>query len=118
MEFTDTVNVLSYRVNGKLPLSILLGLSTMTKNMTKAMTTVPSVLTAQLMNELDMRIVDLESKVAFQDDTIESLNDALSQQQQQLAQMTYKMNHMVERLKSMQPSNIATQDEEAPPPHY
>jgi SlyX protein len=28
------------------------------------------------------------------------------------------MNHMVERLKSMQPSNIATQDEEAPPPHY
>lgn len=114
MEFTDTVNVLSYRVNGKLPLSILLGLSTMTKNMT----TVPSVLTAQLINELDTRIVDLESKVAFQDDTIESLNDALSQQQQQLAQMTYKMNHMVERLKSMQPSNIATQDEEAPPPHY
>ena len=114
MEFTDTVNVLSYRVNGKLPLSILLGLSTMTKDMT----TVPSVLTAQLINELDTRIVDLESKVAFQDDTIESLNDALSQQQQQLAQMTYKMNHMVERLKSMQPSNIATQDEEAPPPHY
>ncbi|MDA7793668.1 SlyX family protein [Glaciecola sp.] len=114
MEFTDTVNVLSYRVNGKLPLSILLGLSTMTKDMT----TVPSVLTAQLINELDSRIVDLESKVAFQDDTIESLNDALSQQQQQLAQMTYKMNHMVERLKSMQPSNIATQDEEAPPPHY
>jgi SlyX protein len=114
VEFTDTVNVLSYRVNGKLPLSILLGLSTMTKDMT----TVPSVLTAQLINELDSRIVDLESKVAFQDDTIESLNDALSQQQQQLAQMTYKMNHMVERLKSMQPSNIATQDEEAPPPHY
>ena len=114
MEFTDTVNVLSYRVNGKLLLSILLGLSTMTKDMT----TVPSVLTAQLINELDSRIVDLESKVAFQDDTIESLNDALSQQQQQLAQMTYKMNHMVERLKSMQPSNIATQDEEAPPPHY
>lgn len=114
MEFTDTVNVLSYRVNGKLLLSILLGLSTMTKDMT----TVPSVLTAQLINELDTRIVDLESKVAFQDDTIESLNDALSQQQQQLAQMTYKMNHMVERLKSMQPSNIATQDEEAPPPHY
>jgi SlyX protein len=114
VEFTDTVNVLSYRVNGKLPLSILLSLSTMTKNMT----TVPSVLNAELMNELDTRIVDLESKVAFQDDTIESLNDALSQQQQQLAQITYKMNHMVERLKSMQPSNIATQDEEAPPPHY
>jgi SlyX protein len=114
VEFTDTVNVLSYRVNGKLPLSILLSLSTMTKNMT----TVPSVLTAELMNELDTRIVDLESKVAFQDDTIESLNDALSQQQQQLAQITYKMNHMVERLKSMRPSNIATQDEEAPPPHY
>ncbi|MDG1122758.1 MAG: SlyX family protein [Glaciecola sp.] len=77
-----------------------------------------AVLTAQIIKELDTRIIDLESKVAFQDDTIESLNDALSQQQQQLAQMTYKMNHMVERLKSMQPSNIATQDEEAPPPHY
>lgn len=98
------------RVNGKLQKMIYLGFATMASD--------PIVMTTQQINELDTRIAELESKVAFQDDTIESLNDALSQQQQQLAQITYKMNHMVERLKSMQPSNIATQDEEAPPPHY
>ncbi len=74
--------------------------------------------TTQSANELEDRIVDLESKVAFQDHTIESLNDSVAQQQRQIEQLTFKLNHVVERLKSMQPSNIASQDEEAPPPHY
>ena len=74
--------------------------------------------TTQSANELEDRIVDLESKVAFQDHTIESLNDSVAQQQRQIEQLNFKLNHVVERLKSMQPSNIASQDEEAPPPHY
>ena len=63
--------------------------------------------TTQSANELEDRIVDLESKVAFQDHTIESLNDSVAQQQRQIEQLTFKLNHVVERLKSMQPSNIS-----------
>lgn len=74
--------------------------------------------TAELVEDLQARIENLETKIAFQDYTIESLNDSIAQQQQQIAQMTFKMNHMVERLKSMQPSNVASQEEETPPPHY
>lgn len=74
--------------------------------------------TAELVEDLQARIENLETKIAFQDDTIESLNDSIAQQQQQIAQMTFKMNHMVERLKSIQPSNVASQEEETPPPHY
>ena len=74
--------------------------------------------TSELVEDLHARVENLETKVAFQDDTIESLNDSIAQQQQQIAHKPFKMNHMVERLKSMQPSNVASPEEETPPPHY
>lgn len=63
-------------------------------------------------------IEELQTKVAFQEHTIEALNDALSAQQKQLDEVSFKLKHVIDRVKSMQPSNIATQSEETPPPHY
>jgi len=63
-------------------------------------------------------IEELQTKVAFQEHTIEALNDALSSQQKQLDDLSFKVRHVIDRVKSIEPSNIAKQSEETPPPHY
>lgn len=64
------------------------------------------------------QIEELQTKVAFQEHTIEALNDALSSQQKQLDDLSFKVRHVIDRVKSIEPSNIAKQSEETPPPHY
>ncbi|WP_412723613.1 SlyX family protein [Alteromonas sp. D210916BOD_24] len=63
-------------------------------------------------------IEELQTKVAFQEHTIDALNEALSSQQQQLDDLMFKVRHVIDRVKSIEPSNIAKQSEETPPPHY
>ena len=70
------------------------------------------------MNSLEQKIIDLETQLAFQEDTIEALNQALASQQKQLDDVQFKLNHVLDKVKSMEPSNIASASEETPPPHY
>ena len=63
------------------------------------------------MQELLSRIAELEMKVAFQEQTIEELNQALDKLQVQL-------RHFAEKFKGLAASNVASQTEETPPPHY
>ncbi|WP_416306827.1 SlyX family protein [Neptunicella sp. SCSIO 80796] len=70
------------------------------------------------MNDLTNQIEQLQTKVAFQDDTIEQLNDALTNQQSQLEKLQFQMQYLLDKVKNMQSSNIAREDQEAPPPHY
>lgn len=63
-------------------------------------------------------IEELQTKVAFQEHTIEALNDALTAQQKQVDEMAFTLRHVIDRVKSIQPSDIAKQSEETPPPHY
>ncbi|GAB5381869.1 MAG: SlyX family protein [Aliiglaciecola sp.] len=69
-------------------------------------------------DDLLSQIEQLQTQVAFQEDTIEQLNRALSDQQMQIDQMNFKIKHMTQRMKQIEPSNIADQSEEIPPPHY
>lgn len=71
-----------------------------------------------LIEKLESKIDDLEYKVAYQEQTIDALNDALTQQQLQLSKMQEQMRFMVGKLKSMTGSNLADASEETPPPHY
>lgn len=68
--------------------------------------------------QLENRVNDLECQLAFQEQTIEQLNDALSQQQLQLSRMQEQMTFMIGKIKSLGGSNLADQSEETPPPHY
>ncbi|WP_024871013.1 SlyX family protein [Tolumonas lignilytica] len=72
----------------------------------------------QQINELNARIEQLESRQAFQDDTIEQLNQALALQQQDLDKLRHQMGLIINRMKEMVVSQIASQSEETPPPHY
>ncbi|WP_026376237.1 SlyX family protein [Aestuariibacter salexigens] len=68
--------------------------------------------------ELQQHIDELQTKVAYQEHTIDQLNHALTSQQKQIDDMTFKLNHVIERLKQMPSSQIADLSEETPPPHY
>lgn len=64
------------------------------------------------------QIEQLQTKLAFQEHTIEELNQALADQQRQMEKMQFQLKHVIDRVQQLQPSNIASQAEETPPPHY
>ena len=75
----------------------------------------------QLADELavaNQAIEELQTKLAFQEHTIDALNDTLSSQQRQLEKMEFQLKHVIDKVKGMEPSNIAKMSEETPPPHY
>lgn len=63
-------------------------------------------------------LTELETKVAFQEQTIEDLNQALIDQQFLLDKLQQQVRQLAEKLKGVQTSNIASRAEETPPPHY
>lgn len=62
------------------------------------------------------RIDELESRVAFQEETIAKLDEALAGQQQQLLDVQRALSMLTSRLSEVE----ADQDDgpEPPPPHY
>ena len=68
--------------------------------------------------ELFNRIEELETKVAFQEATIEELNQALIDQQFALDKLQTQVRHLAEKFKGISASNVASLEEETPPPHY
>lgn len=75
-------------------------------------------MTEQQVKQLEKRVNDLECQLAFQEQTIEELNDALSQQQLLITKMQDQMKYVVGKVKNMDSSNLADPSQETPPPHY
>ncbi|EXI62782.1 SlyX protein [Mannheimia granulomatis] len=67
---------------------------------------------------VSMRITELETKVAFQELIIEELNQSLIEQQFAVDKLQTQIRHLAEKFKGIQGSQIASQAEETPPPHY
>ncbi|KQZ93387.1 MULTISPECIES: SlyX family protein [unclassified Pseudomonas] len=66
---------------------------------------------------LENRVTDLESQLAFQDDTIQSLNDVLAAQQRAVERLQLQMAALLKRQEEMA-GQFESFEEEAPPPHY
>ncbi|MCO7571367.1 SlyX family protein [Pseudomonas chlororaphis] len=66
---------------------------------------------------LEARVTDLESRLAFQDDTIQALNDVLVSQQKVLERLQLQMSALLKRQEEMV-GQFESFEEEAPPPHY
>jgi len=67
---------------------------------------------------MDARITELEVKLAFQDDLLEALNHTVAQQQQQIDLLQAQLRQLYQQMKSLQPSQLADEADEPPPPHY
>ena len=64
------------------------------------------------------RLTELEIKLAFQEELVETLNQIVVTQQRELDLLQGQVRLLYQQLKSLQPSDIALVEEEAPPPHY
>ncbi len=66
---------------------------------------------------LELRIMELESRLAFQDDTVQALNDVLVEQQRVVERLQLQMSALLKRSEEMV-GQYKSAEEEAPPPHY
>lgn len=67
--------------------------------------------------ELEQRITDLEARLAFQDDTIQTLSDVLFAQQRSVERLQAQLGMLARRQEDIQ-SRMGGEEDEAPPPHY
>lgn len=73
---------------------------------------------AFIQQELADRLIELETKVAFQDETIEELSNVIAGQSVDLEKMKIALRYLQSKLKECNISNVALPSEETPPPHY
>lgn len=64
------------------------------------------------------RISELETRIAFQDGTIQELNDVVVRQQGEIDRLTRELETLKTQVRSMASYPVAGRDEETPPPHY
>lgn len=60
----------------------------------------------------------LETQVAFQEMTIEELNQMVVNLQSDISKLKEQLTLLSQKLQATQVSNIASLSEETPPPHY
>tara|TARA_B100001123_G_C14605337_1_gene747571 strand:+ start:66 stop:278 length:213 start_codon:yes stop_codon:yes gene_type:complete len=66
--------------------------------------------------ELVSRINDLESQLAFQEDTINELNEVIVQFQRRMDKLNSTVNLLIEQVQSS--TEVNTSSVEPKPPHY
>ena len=62
------------------------------------------------------QINELETRVAFQEETLQKLDEALADQQKQLSALEHRIKVMTEQLQEIDIGNPGPDDEK--PPHY
>ncbi len=67
------------------------------------------------MNE---RLTELEVRVAFQDQTIQDLNEVVTRQQREIDRLVRELEVVKSLLAGLAPSMVIAPEDEKPPPHY
>lgn len=67
---------------------------------------------------MESKIIDLQSKLAFQDETINELNEVITDQQNQIDQLREDIRLLNLRIVSVAESANVSEEKEPPPPHY
>ena len=67
---------------------------------------------------MEERLIELESRLSFQENTLQELNDIVAAQQQELGVLRLALQELDRRLRALTPPPLATAAEETPPPHY
>lgn len=64
------------------------------------------------------QIIDLQTRLSFQDGVIEELNQVVTHQQKQIDRLETLMKGLKVQIESMQHDALMKQSDEPPPPHY
>ena len=66
----------------------------------------------------DEKTVDIETKLAHQEHLLSALNDALTNQQAQIAELERLCQTLVERLRALSEAGAGIDNDDERPPHY
>jgi SlyX protein len=69
-------------------------------------------------NHLETRLNELETRLAFQDDVINTLSEQVAKQEMDIRELWEAKRLLHKQLKDVSPSNVKSEQEETPPPHY
>ena len=67
---------------------------------------------------MDDRLIELESRIAFQDHTLQELNEVIVRQQREIDELRRELEALRAQLEALAPALVASRSEETPPPHY
>jgi len=67
---------------------------------------------------MESRIVNLETKITFQDDVIEQLNQVVIEQQKMIDRLSKKIDFLANSLTNHGEAGVKDISLETPPPHY
>ena len=67
---------------------------------------------------LEERIAELETRLAFEEHTVQSLSDTVATQAQELARLRLELGALQQRMRSLAPGAVGPREDEPPPPHY
>lgn len=69
-------------------------------------------------NDLETRLDELETRLAFQDDVINTLSEQVARQEMDIRELWEAKRLLHKQLEDVSPSNIKSEQDETPPPHY
>ncbi len=67
---------------------------------------------------MEGRMDELESRLAFQEDHIQELNDTVTRLQLEVMNLNERLAESEKRIQEITPSLLKPSSEETPPPHY
>ena len=65
---------------------------------------------------MENRIDELETRLMFQDDLLQKLDEVVINQQKEINELKLQVKHLSEQLKDV--GNIVSVGDDSPPPHY
>ncbi|WP_312935322.1 SlyX family protein [Pseudomonas sp.] len=66
---------------------------------------------------LEDQLIELQTRQAFQDDTLHALNQQVFEQAQKIERLQQQMQHLLKRYDDLV-GQMGVEGDEAPPPHY
>jgi SlyX protein len=67
---------------------------------------------------MEDRIIELEIRLAHTEANLEALQQTVLTQTAEIRKLHLMLEQLADRVKALSPSNIASEAEETPPPHY
>lgn len=69
-------------------------------------------------DNVELHIIELESKIAFQDDAMQHLSKELLEHQKQIKVLQQQVLLLAKQLQRQDQDDMMPQEQEPPPPHY
>ncbi len=67
---------------------------------------------------MDQRLVDIETRLAFQERTLLELEEVILRQQREIDQLVNRLEVTEQRLQALAEPQLGDPSQEPPPPHY